>query len=86
MTESREPMGEIVLYQTPDGQTRVECRFAEETLWLSQALIAELFDIGIPTVSEHLKGIYGEGEVSPSATVRRFRRREGRVLQSSTRS
>lgn len=79
MTESREPMGEIVLYQTPDGQTRVECRFAEETLWLSQALIAELFDIGIPTVSEHLKGIYGEGEVSPSSTVRRFRivRQEG---------
>ena len=34
------PLGEIVLYQTEDGQTRVECRFADETLWLSQLLIA----------------------------------------------
>jgi hypothetical protein len=43
MVERHEPVGEIVLYQTPDGHARVECRFAGETLWLSQALIAELF-------------------------------------------
>jgi len=79
MAETREPVGEIILYQTPDGQTRVECRFADETLWLSQALIAELFDIGVPTVNEHLKSIYDERELDPGATVRRFRivRREG---------
>ncbi|MEI6502323.1 MAG: hydroxyacid dehydrogenase, partial [Armatimonadota bacterium] len=37
---SSPPAGEIILYQTDDGQTRVECRFANETLWLSQALMA----------------------------------------------
>jgi len=41
MVERHEPVGEIVLCQTPDGHARVECCFADETLWLSQALIAE---------------------------------------------
>jgi hypothetical protein len=79
MTEFHEPVGEILLYQTPDGQTRVECRFADETLWLSQALIAELFDITVPTVNEHLKGIYADGELPHESTIRRFRvvRQEG---------
>ena len=79
MVEHHEPVGEIVLYQTPDGHARVECRFADETLWLSQVLIAELFEITVPTVSEHLKGIYAEGELGPWGTIRRFRtvRQEG---------
>ena len=73
------PMGEIVLYQTEDGRTRLECRFADETLWLSQALIAELFQIALPTVNGHLKTIYDEGELAPGPTIRNFRivRREG---------
>jgi hypothetical protein len=72
-------MGEIVLYQTEDGRTRLECRFADETLWLSQALIAELFQIALPTVNGHLKTIYDEGELAPGPTIRNFRivRREG---------
>jgi hypothetical protein len=73
MIPSGEPRGEIVLYETADGRTRVECRFADETLWLSQALIAELFQVGIPTVNEHLAGIYGDGEVLRGPTVRNFR-------------
>jgi hypothetical protein len=73
------PGGELVLYQTPDGRTRVECRFAEESLWLSQALMAELFDVSVPTVNEHLRTIYDSSEVTPGATIRNFRivRREG---------
>jgi hypothetical protein len=73
------PTGEIVLYQTEDGQTRLECRFADETLWLSQILIAELFHVTVPTVNEHLNNIYHEGELSRGATIRKFRivRREG---------
>jgi hypothetical protein len=72
------PTGEIVLYQTDDGRTRVECRFADETLWLSQALIANLFQVTVPTVNEHLKNLFDEGEV-PISTIRNFRivRREG---------
>jgi hypothetical protein len=72
------PTGEIVLYQTEDGRTRVECRFVDETLWLSQALIAELFQVTVPTVNEHIKNILDEGEVT-GPTIRKFRivRREG---------
>ena len=73
------PTGEFLLYQSQDGQTRVECRFEEETLWLSQALIAELFNRDVRTVNEHLKTIYNDGELSPEATIRKFRivRQEG---------
>ena len=73
------PQGEILLYQTEDGRTRVECRFAADTLWLSQALIAELFQVTVPTVNEHLKNLYEEGELVPGPTIRKFRivRREG---------
>ncbi len=73
------PGGELVLYQTPDGRTRVECRFAEESLWLSQALMAELFQKDVRTISEHLMNLVEEGEIDPGATIRKFRivRREG---------
>jgi hypothetical protein len=73
------PHGDIVLYQTEDGRTRVECRFAEVTLWLSQALIAELFQVSVPTVNEHLGNVYDAGELLAGATIRKFRivRREG---------
>jgi hypothetical protein len=73
------PQGEILLYQTEDGRTRVECRFAQETLWLSQALIAELFQRDVRTVNEHLQNIYAERELDSEATIRKFRivRREG---------
>jgi hypothetical protein len=73
------PSGEILLYQTEDGRTRVECRFQQETIWLSQALIGDLFQVSVPTVNEHLRNIYEEGELDPEATLRKFRivRREG---------
>jgi hypothetical protein len=79
MVHGPEPTGEILLYQTDDGRTRLECRFADETLWLSQALMAELFQITVPTVNGHLKNICAEGELDPGATIRSFRmvRREG---------
>lgn len=72
-------LGEILLYETEDGRARVECRFLEETIWLSQALIATLFGVSVPTVNEHLKTVFAEGELAPEATVRKLRivRREG---------
>ncbi|NJL26911.1 MAG: virulence RhuM family protein [Thermoanaerobaculia bacterium] len=73
------PAGEILLYTTVDGRTRVECRFAEESLWLSQALMAELFQVTVPTINEHLKNLYVDGELASEATIRKFRivRQEG---------
>jgi hypothetical protein len=63
----------MLLYQTEDGRTRVECRFMDETLWLSQALIAELFQKDVRTINEHLQNIYMEGEIDAQATIRKFR-------------
>ncbi|MBI4701314.1 MAG: virulence RhuM family protein [Deltaproteobacteria bacterium] len=76
---AREPTGEIVLYQTEDGRTRLECRFVEETLWLTQALMAELFQKDVRTINEHLRNLFEEGELDPGATIRSFRivRQEG---------
>jgi len=76
---SRPPQGEFVLFQRADGTTRVECRFESNTLWLTQALIAELYQKGVPTINEHLQNIYREGEVDQNATIRKFRmvRQEG---------
>ena len=67
------PRGEFLLYTTEDGRIRVECRFEDETLWLSQRLMAELFDRDVRTINEHLQNLYEEEELMPEATIRKFR-------------
>jgi|CXWL01.1.fsa_nt_gi predicted XRE-type DNA-binding protein len=71
--ETSGPASELILYQTADGRTRIECRFEDETIWLSQALIAELFQVSVTRVNEHLRGIYEDGEIDGLATIRTFR-------------
>ncbi len=80
MPDEALPQSSIILYQTEDGRTRIQCRFENETLWLTQALIAELFQKDVRTINEHLVNIYDEGELSRDATIRKFRivRLEGR--------
>ena len=65
--------GEILLYQTEDGQSRIECRFQNEVIWLTQKLIAELFQKDVRTINEHIQNIYEERELDPAATIRKFR-------------
>ena len=67
-----EPKGEIILYLTDDGLTRVECRFADESLWLTQRLIAELFQTSVPNINQHLTAIFEEGELSPDRTIKKY--------------
>lgn len=67
------PEGEFLLYQTDEGQTRIECRFEGETIWLTQRLIADLFQKDVRTINEHLINIYGEDELQQQATIRKFR-------------
>jgi hypothetical protein len=69
----------IMLYQTEDGRSRIEVRLENETVWLTQQLMAELFRTTIPNVSMHIRNIYAEGELKPEATVKDFStvRREG---------
>lgn len=86
MSDQPTPTGEFILYTTEDGKTRVECRFEHETIWLTQALMAELFDRDVRTINEHLKNLYAEQEMAPEATIRKFRivRQEG--VRSVTRA
>lgn len=78
--------GEIVLYEAEDGSARIQCRFVDDDLWLTQALIADLFGITVPTVNEHLKSIFEDGELDSGATIRKFRivRLEGERQVSRT--
>jgi len=73
MSDEPLPQSEIILYQTEDGRTRVQCRFENETIWLTQALLAELFEKDVRTINEHLVNIFDEGELGREATIRKFR-------------
>jgi hypothetical protein len=66
------PKGELILYQTEDGRTRIECRFEGETIWLTQALMAELFQTTLQNINLHLQNIYEEGELDPEATIKSY--------------
>ncbi len=66
------PNGELILYQTEDGRTRIECRFEGETIWLTQALMAELFQTTLQNINLHLQNIYEEGELDPRATIKSY--------------
>jgi hypothetical protein len=66
------PGGELLLYRTEDGRTRLECRFDEGTIWLSQAQIADLFQTTPQNVTIHLKAIYAEGELAEAATCKDY--------------
>lgn len=67
------PAGEFVMFASGDGKVRVECRFENETLWLSQAMICELFDKAKATISGHIKNIFEEGELLENSVVRFYR-------------
>jgi hypothetical protein len=71
--KDQKQQGEIVLYQTGNGEPRIEVRFVDESLWLTQKLIAELFQKDVRTINEHLKNIFEEGELSPDSVIRNFR-------------
>ena len=65
MNDNALPQSSIILYRTEDGRTLIQCRFENETIWLTQALIAELFQKDVRTINEHLLNIYYEGELEP---------------------
>jgi hypothetical protein len=64
--------GQFLVYQTADGQIKIDVRLQGETAWLTQAHMAELFQTTVPNVSMHLRNIYAEGELQPAATVQEF--------------
>ena len=72
MTDTPVPQSEIILYQTEDGRTRIRCRLEDETIWLTQAQIAELFQTTPQNVTLHLKAVFAEGELVEAATCKDY--------------
>ncbi|MBF0478000.1 MAG: virulence RhuM family protein [Candidatus Omnitrophica bacterium] len=64
---------EILIYQNPDGNIKIDVRLEEETVWLTQAQLCQLFQKSKATISEHIKNVFEEGELDAEATVRKFR-------------
>ena len=65
--------GNIVIYQTEDGNTKIDVRFEDETVWLTQQQMSELFQTSRTNIVEHIKHIYEEGELIESSTCRKLR-------------
>lgn len=64
---------ELILYQTEDGQTKIQTRLENETVWLTQAQMAELFGKGRTTITEHISNVFKEGELDENSVCRNFR-------------
>jgi hypothetical protein len=63
---------ELLLYQTEDGQTKIDVRLEDETVWLSQFQMAELFQTTKQNISLHIKNIFDEGELQENSTVKEY--------------
>jgi len=72
MDRNEQNQSELILYQTEDGKTKLEVRLQDETVWLTQKMMADLFQVSVPTINEHIKNIYSEGELEFNATIRKF--------------
>ena len=64
--------GQFLVYEAEDGRVKIDVRLADETVWLSQALIAELFQTSVPNISMHIRNVFEEGELQPEATIKKF--------------
>ena len=65
--------GNVVIYQTPDGQTKIDVKFEKDTVWLTQQQLCDLYQTSKSNLSEHIKNIFEEGELDESSVVRKFR-------------
>ena len=69
----RNSTSEFLMFTTQAGENSIEARYEDETIWLSQKLMATLFEVDVRTINEHLKNIYTQKEQTESATIRYFR-------------
>lgn len=67
------PGGQFLVYEAEDGQIKIEVRLENETVWLTQRLMAELFQKDVRTINHHIQSVYDEGELAPEATIRKYR-------------
>jgi len=68
----QENNSQIIIYQNENGETKLDVRFQDETVWLTQKLMAELFQTSVPNINIHLKNIFVEGELDENRTIKDF--------------
>ena len=68
-----EQQGEIIIYQSDDGKSKLDVKLENETVQLSQSQLVDLYQTSKSNISEHIKNIFNEGELTKEATVRKFR-------------
>ena len=73
LMKEKSQQSQIVIYQTEDGQIKINVQFQDETVWLTQKLMAELFEVTVPTINEHLKNIFLTQELEEESVIRNFR-------------
>ena len=66
------PEGQIVVYQQSDGSEEIRVLLEGDTVWLTQRLLADLYQTSIPNINQHISSIYGEGELRPEATIKKY--------------
>ena len=69
----RNSTAEFLIFTAQGGGQSIEVCYEDETIWLTQKLMAELFDVTVPTINEHLKNIFASGELVEAAVIRKFR-------------
>ena len=73
MSNELERTGKILIYQNEKGDTQIDVYFEDETIWMTQKSMTQMYQVAKSSISEHIKNIYQEGELEEGATVRKFR-------------
>ena len=73
MSDELANTGKILIYQNEKGDTKIDVYFEEDTIWMTQKAMCELYQVAKSSVSEHISNIFKDGELEPEATVRKFR-------------
>ena len=86
LSSSGSRTAEFLIFTTQEDGSSIEARYEDETIWLRQRLMAELFDVHVRTISEHLGNVFSSGELEREATIRNFRIVRSEGLHQVTRS
>ncbi len=73
MNEELNNNTELLIYQAPEGQIKIDVRLEDKTVWLTQDHMAQLFDKATPTISEHIRNVFNEGEFDENVVIRKSR-------------
>jgi len=73
MNDQKIPQSDFLIYRSPEGDVRVEVAYQDETVWLTQKLMSELFGVEVNTINYHLKEVFGDGELEESSVIRKIR-------------